>query len=72
MLTGRHLVRDVNCKQCSIKLGWFYEFAVDQAQNYKEGHYILERALIVEQHGLESPEPSPVMLGHQNNVDLYL
>ena len=59
MITGRHLVRDVSCKRCSNKLGWMYEFAVEDSQMYKEGHIILERALIVESKGLdETPAPS--------------
>lgn len=37
MMTGRHLVRDVFCKNCDIKIGWMYEYAVDADQVYKEG-----------------------------------
>lgn len=48
MLTGRHNVRDVYCKNCESKLGWFYEYATDEAQVYKEGKTILERALVTE------------------------
>ena len=48
MLTGRHMVRDVWCRNCSSKLGWIYEFATDDSQRYKEGRVILERALINE------------------------
>jgi protein yippee-like 5 len=51
MLTGRHFVRDVSCKKCSTKLGWIYEFATEETQRYKEGHVILERALISESEG---------------------
>ncbi|CDW56759.1 Yippee-Mis18 domain containing protein [Trichuris trichiura] len=51
MLTGRHMVRDVSCKKCKIKLGWMYEFALDESQRYKEGRVILERALITESEG---------------------
>lgn len=51
MLTGRHFVRDVTCKKCSVKLGWMYEFAHEVEQMYKEGHVILERALISESEG---------------------
>lgn len=59
MLTGRHMVRDVSCKNCKSKLGWMYEFATEESQRYKEGHIILERALIVESDGLnEIPTPS--------------
>lgn len=53
MLTGRHMVRDVSCKRCDAKLGWFYEFAVEDSQRYKEGRVILERALITESDGID-------------------
>lgn len=32
MLTGRHMVRDVMCKNCNAKLGWMYEYATEDAQ----------------------------------------
>lgn len=32
MLTGRHMVRDVSCKNCATKLGWVYEFATEENQ----------------------------------------
>ncbi|RNA39873.1 yippee-like 5 [Brachionus plicatilis] len=51
MLTGRHFVRDVFCKKCSVKLGWMYEFACEETQRYKEGNVILEKALISESIG---------------------
>lgn len=54
MLTGRHMVRDVACKRCETKLGWIYEYAVDDEQRYKEGRVILERACIAEAQGLEN------------------
>ncbi|KAL7644495.1 UNVERIFIED_CONTAM: hypothetical protein RMT77_005327 [Armadillidium vulgare] len=53
MLTGRHMVRDVSCKNCSTKLGWIYEFATEETQRYKEGKVILERALVSESDGFE-------------------
>ena len=53
MLTGRHIVRDVMCKLCSERLGWIYEFALEDAQKYKEGRVILERALITESDGID-------------------
>ncbi|XP_052869254.1 protein yippee [Anopheles bellator] len=51
MLTGRHMVRDVMCKNCKAKLGWMYEFATEETQKYKEGRVILEHALITESEG---------------------
>ena len=53
MLTGRHMVRDVFCKNCDAKLGWMYEFATEDNQRYKEGRVILERALIQECNGID-------------------
>ena len=53
MLTGRHMVRDVFCKNCEAKLGWMYEYATEENQRYKEGRVILERALVVEADGIE-------------------
>lgn len=32
MLTGRHMVRDVMCKNCKTKLGWMYEYATEESQ----------------------------------------
>ena len=52
MLTGRHMVRDVSCKNCEGKLGWIYEFATEENQRYKEGRVILERALVTETDGI--------------------
>jgi len=62
MLTGRHIVRDVSCKSCNVKLGWIYEFATEDNQRYKEGRVILERALVNEHDGLEEyvPTDAPV------------
>ena len=34
MITGRHMVRDVSCKKCQHKLGWMYEFAIEDAERY--------------------------------------
>uniref|UniRef100_A0A8C5CI35 Protein yippee-like n=1 Tax=Gadus morhua TaxID=8049 RepID=A0A8C5CI35_GADMO len=53
MLTGRHMVRDVSCKNCNSKVGWLYEFATEDSQRYKEGRVILERALVRESEGFE-------------------
>jgi len=53
MLTGRHMVRDVSCKNCNSKLGWVYEFATEESQRYKEGRVILERTLVRESEGFE-------------------
>jgi len=62
MLTGRHIVRDVSCKSCNVKLGWIYEFATEDNQRYKEGRVILERALVNEHDGLEEYVPTDAVV----------
>ncbi|RWS14372.1 Yippee-type zinc-binding protein-like protein [Dinothrombium tinctorium] len=60
MLTGRHMVRDVSCKNCETKLGWVYEFATEESQRYKEGRVILERALVTESDGIQENVTPPL------------
>ena len=72
MLTGRHMVRDVSCKSCDVKLGWIYEYATEDSQRYKEGRIILERALVTEMNGLATESiatssASSVMSSDNNN-----
>ena len=48
------------------KVGWVYEFAAEATQQYKEGKFILERALIQEYDGSFNgifAEPSTSQLG---------
>jgi DNA-directed RNA polymerase subunit RPC12/RpoP len=44
--TGLHTVSDIFCKVCESKVGWRYDWAMEQDQKYKEGKSILERSLI--------------------------
>ncbi|KAL8714201.1 MAG: hypothetical protein Q9220_001930 [cf. Caloplaca sp. 1 TL-2023] len=46
MTTGRHLVRDVKCKQCKETVGWKYDKAYEASEKYKEGKFILEAELL--------------------------
>ena len=46
MTTGRHIVRDINCRQCKETVGWKYDKAFEQTEKYKEGKYILEAELL--------------------------
>ncbi|KXS18404.1 yippee-like protein [Gonapodya prolifera JEL478] len=48
MTTGLHIVRDIGCAQCGAVVGWKYEKAYESSQKYKEGKFILERALLCE------------------------
>lgn len=46
MTTGRHVVRDIMCKQCNETVGWKYDKAYESAEKYKEGKFILEAELL--------------------------
>ncbi|PWN40143.1 yippee-like protein [Ceraceosorus guamensis] len=48
MTTGLHNVRDIFCIRCNASLGWRYEKSFVQAEKYKEGKFILERARIAD------------------------
>ncbi|GIX93386.1 protein yippee-like 5 [Caerostris darwini] len=48
MVTGRHIVRNVYCKCCTERLGWYYEMTFTKGQEYKETCTILEVGLIRE------------------------
>jgi len=47
MTTGRHIVRDITCRQCGTTVGWKYDRAFEVSERYKEGKYILEAELLV-------------------------
>ncbi|MGH0142260.1 UNVERIFIED_CONTAM: hypothetical protein FKN15_075904 [Acipenser sinensis] len=73
MLTGRHMVRDVSCKNCNSKLGWIYEFATEDSQRYKEGRVILERALVRESEGFEEHnKEGPVYLRSADMTEVMM
>jgi len=48
MTTGRHVVRDISCRQCGSTVGWKYDKAYEQSEKYKEGKYILESELLIQ------------------------
>ena len=49
LLTGLHVVADIYCNACDTRLGWKYVEAFEESQKYKEGHYILEKAMIMKE-----------------------
>ncbi|XGW18388.1 hypothetical protein V3C99_002764 [Haemonchus contortus] len=63
MMTGKHIVRDVMCRICHKKVGWMYEFAMEESQRYKEARVILEKALIDEEDGF--PDPAGALETHE-------
>ncbi|KAK3944602.1 peptidylprolyl isomerase [Diplogelasinospora grovesii] len=46
MTTGRHIVRDIMCRQCREVVGWKYDKAFESSEKYKEGKFILEAELL--------------------------
>ncbi|MCJ1284209.1 hypothetical protein MMC26_003540 [Xylographa opegraphella] len=46
MTTGKHIVRDISCRQCKETVGWKYDKAFEASEKYKEGKYILEAELL--------------------------
>ncbi|GAA5832816.1 hypothetical protein JCM3766R1_007052 [Sporobolomyces carnicolor] len=50
MTTGLHTVRDVMCAKCGEILGWKYDKAYEPSQKYKEGKFILEKAMTTDVH----------------------
>ncbi|KAK3997726.1 Yippee/Mis18 [Cladorrhinum sp. PSN332] len=48
MTTGRHIVRDILCRQCKEVVGWKYDKAFESSEKYKENKFILEAELLAE------------------------
>ena len=46
MTTGKHIVRDISCKQCKEVVGWKYDKAYESSELYKVNKYILEAELL--------------------------
>ena len=46
LVTGAHTVSDVHCALCGSILGWRYDGAEEESQQYKVGKYILETKMI--------------------------
>jgi hypothetical protein len=44
LVTGQHVVADINCRICGTGLGWKYVDAREGSQKYKIGKFILECA----------------------------
>ncbi|KAK6034371.1 yippee putative zinc-binding protein, partial [Cooperia oncophora] len=70
MMTGKHIVRDVMCRICHKKVGWMYEFAMEESQRYKEARVILEKALIDEEDGF--PDPAGALETHEQPPPFFI
>ena len=47
--TGLHSVCDIFCISCHSNVGWHYKEAFEESQKYKEGKFIVEKALMRKQ-----------------------
>ncbi|ROW00771.1 hypothetical protein VMCG_06566 [Cytospora schulzeri] len=47
LVTGAHVVADITCATCGVKIGWKYVDAREQSQKYKVGKFILETERVV-------------------------
>lgn len=48
LVTGSHVVADINCAMCHAKVGWKYVDAKDESQKYKVGKFILETQRVMD------------------------
>lgn len=54
MTTGLHTVRDIRCGRCNQYVGWKYEKAQHESENYKIGKYLMEGEMLKSVTGLIS------------------
>mmetsp|Transcript_14811 Transcript_14811/g.58099 ORF Transcript_14811/g.58099 Transcript_14811/m.58099 type:complete len:113 (+) Transcript_14811:96-434(+) len=43
LITGMHTVADIYCNSCRTVVGWKYEAAFEETQEYKVGKFIIEK-----------------------------
>ncbi|KAG6432447.1 hypothetical protein SASPL_104023 [Salvia splendens] len=70
MMTGMHTVVDIFCVGCGSIVGWKYEAAHEESQEYKVGKYILERFKVKGPNGsnYSITQDSPSMVGSDSQT----
>lgn len=48
LVTGEHVVADIQCATCRARIGWKYIDAKEESQKYKIGKFILENRRTVD------------------------
>ena len=48
-LAVTQVVADIYCNACDTRLGWKYVEAFEESQKYKQGKFILEKAMIMKE-----------------------
>ncbi|KAM0252932.1 hypothetical protein ACHAP5_000795 [Fusarium lateritium] len=73
LVTGWHIVADINCGSCSTKLGWKYVDAKEQGQKYKVGKFILEVERVVTyrswEDAIDEDVSEPTMVNRDGDED---
>ncbi|KAA8569145.1 hypothetical protein MFRU_037g00760 [Monilinia fructicola] len=69
LLTGHHVVADVNCAVCNMLLGWKYVDAREAGQRYKIGKFILETRRVVSVPCYEDSDTLPHNLSYNHEYD---
>jgi hypothetical protein len=70
LVTGWHVVADISCNTCTMKLGWKYVDAKEQSQKYKVGKYILETERVMTHRSWEDvPEEDSGMMQDEMEDD---
>lgn len=64
LVTGAHVVADINCSTCGVKIGWKYVDAREQAQKYKVGKFILETERVMLFRSWEDVQPGDEEASH--------
>jgi hypothetical protein len=59
LMTGLHVVCDIYCNRCETIVGWKYEKAYEQSQEYKVGKFILEKAKLKKDLNWGQPVKTP-------------
>ena len=58
LATGSHVVADISCASCGVRVGWKYVDAKDESQRYKIGKFILETMRCVRHRAWEDVAPA--------------
>ena len=58
LATGSHVVADISCGSCGVRVGWKYVDAKDESQRYKIGKFILETMRCVRYRAWEDVPPA--------------
>lgn len=66
-MTGLHTVSDLYCADCDTEVGWYYNFAYEPSQKYKENKFILvENKIEREERGQGEGEAQSAGIGMED------